>query len=228
MSNLKQSETVFVKRSLISFAPYNPRKEDKKIVEKLKRNFKKVGFLGGIQWNETTGNLIGGHKRLMALDLVHGYDGTPETDYEVKVEKIAIDLKTEKEQNIFLNSKSAQGQTDYNLLAELIETIDIEAASIDPYEMEIIEAYKPSAIVASNKSIKMDMDEMLDDKRGVNHVKSVKEKMKANFSGQQSSFYFSVVFSNYTEKAEFLESIGINGDDTQISGKTFIQKLSEA
>lgn len=228
MSNLKQSETVFVKRSLISFAPYNPRKEDKKIVEKLKRNFKKVGFLGGIQWNETTGNLIGGHKRLMALDLVHGYDGTPETDYEVKVEKIAIDLKTEKEQNIFLNSKSAQGQTDYNLLAELIETIDIEAASIDPYEMEIIEAYKPSAIVSSNKSIKMDMDEMLDDKRGINHVKSVKEKMKANFSGQQSSFYFSVVFSNYTEKAEFLESIGINGDDTQISGKTFIQKLSEA
>lgn len=83
MVKLKQSETITIKRSKINFAAYNPRKKDKKVVEALKKNFKKVGFLGGIQWNSITGNLIGGHKRTEALDLIYDYDGTPEKDYDV-------------------------------------------------------------------------------------------------------------------------------------------------
>ena len=83
-NKIKQSESIIIKRSKINFAPYNPRKEDKKVVEELKKNFKRVGFLGGICWNETTGNLVGGHKRLQALDLIYKYDGTNEKDYETK------------------------------------------------------------------------------------------------------------------------------------------------
>ncbi len=44
----KQSETVVIKRSQINFAPYNPRKEDPEVIKKLKKNFKTVGYLGGI------------------------------------------------------------------------------------------------------------------------------------------------------------------------------------
>ena len=106
MAKIKQSETVFIKRSQVNFAAYNPRKANPKVVDALKKNFKKVGFMGGIKWNETTGNLIGGHKRTEALDLIHGYDGTENTDYEIKVEKIQLTEKQEKEQNIFLNNIS--------------------------------------------------------------------------------------------------------------------------
>lgn len=48
----KQSETVVIKRSQINFAPYNPRKEDPEVIKKLKKNFKTVGYLGGIVWNQ--------------------------------------------------------------------------------------------------------------------------------------------------------------------------------
>jgi len=57
---IKQSETVMIKRSEIRFASYNPRKPDPVIVEEIKKNFKKVGYLGGIVFNKTTGNLVGG------------------------------------------------------------------------------------------------------------------------------------------------------------------------
>lgn len=154
---LKQSETVTIKRSLINFAPYNPRKQDKKVIEQLKANFKKVGFMGGIQWNITTGNLIGGHKRLETIDLIMGYDGTAETDYEVKVEQIALDEQTEKEQNIFLNNKRAQGETDFNKLAELLPTINTSAAGLIDYDIKLVESMVPNFNFGSNTDIKKDI-----------------------------------------------------------------------
>ena len=96
-----KSETITIKRSQINFAPFNPKKHSQEQINQMRKNIKNVGFLGGIIWNEQTSNLVDGHKRTMSLDLIHGYDGTPEKDYDIKVEKISLDLKTEKEQNIF-------------------------------------------------------------------------------------------------------------------------------
>ena len=136
---LKQSETIVIRRSIINFAAYNPRKKNTKVVAALKANFKKVGFLGGICWNKTTGNLIGGHKRLEAMDLIYNYDGSKEKDYNIKVEQIELDLKTEKEQNIFLNNKNVQGENDFELLAELLPEINIENAALTDYDISLIE-----------------------------------------------------------------------------------------
>src|SRR5690606_33006531 len=112
-----------------------------KVINELKRNFKKVGFLGAIVWNETTGNLVGGHKRVEALDLINGYDG--ENDYEIKVEKVALDDKTEKEQNIFLNNKRVQGETDYEMLAKLLPDIEKENAGLDDYDIDLVKSIVP-------------------------------------------------------------------------------------
>jgi hypothetical protein len=73
----KQSETVVIKRSQINFAPYNPRKEDPEVIKKLKKNFKTVGYLGGIVWNQLSSYLVSGHKRVQTLDIINNYDGTP-------------------------------------------------------------------------------------------------------------------------------------------------------
>lgn len=225
---IKQSETCFIKRSQINFAPYNPRKANKEVVEKLRKNFHKVGFLGGIVWNERTGNLVGGHKRVKALDLIYKYDGTTGTDYEIKVERINLDDKTEKEQNSFLNSKNAQGETDYEMLAMIINDIDIEAAAISQYEIEIMEAIVPDSVFGENADILRDMSEIKkvsEEQR--EKTKSKRKQIENKETDRRSAFYFTVTFDSYSEKAEFLESIGINGDDVYITGKKFVKQISE-
>lgn len=226
-TKIKQSETVTIKRSQIKFAPYNPRKKDKKVVEALKENYKKVGFMGGIQWNSITGNLIGGHKRTEAMDLVFGYDGSLEKDYDIKVEKIELDEKTEKEQNIFLNNKRVQGETDFALMAELVETIDIEAAALTDADIDIIEAVVPNFKRGDKNEIQKDIAK-LSPQESKAHVKDVKKKMKSGIAESQIETHFTIVFKTYTEKAEFLEGIGINGDEIMLTSKKFLQSLQQS
>lgn len=225
---IKQSDTIIIKRSQINFAPYNPRKKDAKVVEKLRKNFRKVGFLGGIVWNERTGNLVGGHKRTEALDLIHGYDGTAATDYEIKVERIDVDEKTEKEQNIFLNSKNAQGEMDFELLADIIGDIDIEAAAISDYDISIIESIVPNFTLGDNSDIVSDINKMESvSKEQREQTKQKRKEMRNGTSEKRLPFYFTVTFDSYDLKAEFLESIGINGDDVFITGERFVKQISE-
>jgi hypothetical protein len=229
MAKIKQSETVFIKRSQVNFAAYNPRKANPKVVDALKKNFKKVGFMGGIQWNETTGNLIGGHKRTEALDLIHGYDGTEATDYEIKVEKIQLTEKQEKEQNIFLNNKRVQGETDFKLMAELIEEIDIDAAGLEEYDIEYIETLVPDFKFGKNDDIVQDLNAFKDESNsGKDYVKGVKEKIKGDISNTtHRASYIVITFQDYDQKAEFLSGIGINEDDIYITSDKFFKRLNE-
>ncbi len=220
---IKQSETVIIKRSQINFAPYNPRKKDAKVVEKLKRNFKKVGFLGGIVWNEASGNLVGGHKRIEAMDVIYNY---PEVDYDVKVEKINVDDKTEKEQNIFLNSKSAQGQMDFEIIAALLPEIDYNDAGLTDYDVNLAKSLS-SAFHGNNTDIIKDIDVFTkkEPKESKQEIRNKRSAMKKDKTEDRLPFYFTVTFDSYMQKAEFLENIGINGDETMITGETLIDKL---
>ena len=220
---IKQSDTVVIMRSQINFASYNPRKKDKNVIELLKRNFKKVGFLGGIVWNEQTGNLVGGHKRIETLDLIYGY---PENDYEIKVEKINVDLKTEKEQNIFLNNRNAQGETDYELLAEIIKDIDIGNAALTDRDISIIDAIVPDFDSGDNSDILRDygiLKEKTDEEKRT--TKENRKKIKQDTSDKRMPFYFTVTFDSYMEKAGYLESIGINGDSIYITSRDFLKNI---
>ena len=224
---LKQSETVVIKRSLIHIAAYNPRKKNPKVVEALKKNFKTVGFLGGICWNKTTGNLIGGHKRLEAMDLIFNYDGSKAKDYDVKVEQIELDLKTEKEQNIFLNNKNVQGETDFELLAEILPDINIEFAGLTDYDINIVESLVNDFNFGESKQIQTDMKESkpepkVKDKEG---IKKLKSDLKNNNIDNHQPFYFTVTFDSFMDKSEFLEGLGINGDQIFITSKQFIKAL---
>ena len=134
----KGSETKLIKRSQINLNPCNPKVHTDADIKQQKANIKKVGLIGGIQWNETTGNLIDGHKRVMSVDLIQGYDGTPETDYDIKVEAVALDEKTEKEQLLFM--AKSQDPIDYNLVAKnfSIDEIDFKAAGFTEQDTEQI------------------------------------------------------------------------------------------
>ena len=151
----KGSETKIIKRSQINLNPCNPTVHTDADIKQQKANIKKVGLIGGIQWNETTGNLIDGHKRVMSVDLIQGYDGTPETDYDIKVEAVDFDEKTEKEQLLFM--AKSQDPIDYNLVAKnfSIDEIDFKAAGFTEQDTEQIKMLQDD-LEASLKDSGMD------------------------------------------------------------------------
>lgn len=131
----KGSETITIRRSMIRMNPANIKNHSDKEIELQKKNLRKVGFLGGIVWNRS-GNLIDGHRRVKALDIINKYDGTPETDYDIKVEAVDFDEKTEKSQLAFMalgNSKA-----DYNLVANIIDDIDYRDVGISDEDYQRI------------------------------------------------------------------------------------------
>ena len=151
----KGSETKIIKRSQINLNPCNPKVHTDADIKQQKANIKKVGLIGGIQWNETTGNLIDGHKRVMSVDLIQGYDGTPETDYDIKVEAVDFDEKTEKEQLLFM--AKSQDPIDYNLVAKnfSIDEIDFKSAGFTEQDTEQIKMLQDD-LEASLKASGMD------------------------------------------------------------------------
>ena len=141
-NKIKQSETRVLKRSEITPSDYNPRTISYEARKALKKNIKESGILGGMVWNEQTGNLVSGHQKLNIADEVNKYEAG-KNDYEIKVEVINVDLKKEKELNIFFNSKAVQGEMDYKKLAQIFPDIDADLAGLDEVDLSMIEIELP-------------------------------------------------------------------------------------
>lgn len=141
-NKLKQSETIVLKRSQITPADYNPRKITDEARKALKKSIKENGIIGGMVWNKQTGNLVSGHQKLNIADEVNKYESG--NDYEIKVEVIDVDLKKEKELNIFFNSKAVQGEMDYKKLAQIFPDIDASLAGLDDVDLSMIEIELPN------------------------------------------------------------------------------------
>lgn len=138
-NKIKQSESRVVMRSKINFAPYNPRKISDNARKKLKANLKRVGLLGGVVWNETTGNLVSGHQKVGIIDEINKYNAqTGENDYELRLEVVNFDEKTEKEQNLFMNNRSVQGEFDDDMLREMFDGIDLSFAGFNDFDIEML------------------------------------------------------------------------------------------
>lgn len=220
-----QSETIVINRSQITFAPYNPRKEDAQVVRKLKKNFKSVGFLGGVVWNKQTGYLVSGHKRIQTLDIINGYDGTLQTDYEVKVEAVELDDKTEREQNIFMNSPSAMGEFDLNILKSIIPDIDYAAAGLDDSDLNIIGISIMEAETSEGLSETMDdlqeLQAPFEERKAA--VKQMKAQIRANVDNKMEDIesFVMLQFSSYKAKSAFMLRFGFNPMDKMVVGEQF-------
>lgn len=141
-NKVKQSETIVLKRSQITPADYNPRTITEDARKALKKSIKENGIIGGMVWNKQTGNLVSGHQKLSIADEVNKYEAG--NDYDIKVEVIDVDLKKEKEMNIFFNSKAVQGEMDYKKLAQIFPDIDASLAGLDDVDISMIEIELPT------------------------------------------------------------------------------------
>ena len=124
-------------------------------------NIKRNGYLGGIVWNRASGNLIDGHRRVQALDLIHKYDGSAEKDYRLKVEVVEFDDKTEKEQMTYMavgNSKA-----DYNLIAPYVSEIDLFHVGLSDDDMQALAALHDEITLVTDDAPASAMEDLGDD-----------------------------------------------------------------
>ncbi len=223
---IKQSDIVEVMRSQINLNPYNPKRHsDKKILEQ-KKNLLRMGLMGGITWNRKSGNLIDGHRRIKAMDLHYGYDGTSATDYSVKVSVVELDEKQEKEQMTYM----ALGNTkaDYSLIAEYLPDIDAIAAGIDDYDLEQIRSFIPTVeevqVESFDDLISNDEEEKEEpsDEEKKAKIKDAKEKQKEAAGERYADLnaYITVSFDNAAQKRDFCEMLGIPESEMFVKGST--------
>lgn len=242
MKPLKTSETRIIKRSQISLNPYNPKRHTEERVKQQKKNLQKVGYLGGITWNELSGNLIDGHRRIQAMDLYYKYDGTADTDYDIKVEVVQLDPKQEKEQMTYM----ALGNTraDLELVARYFPSIDADAAGIDDTYLKELSAFV--SIETPMPEIEtLDIDDILpapkeeviveeqeqpteptpEEKKA--KVKAAKEAVREQSEERvrNESAYITLSFSDYATKAEFCSIIGIDPECAFAKGEEIMQHI---
>ena len=212
---IKQAPAREVQRSQINFASYNPRKLSEDARKRLKANLKRIGLAGGIVWNEATGNLVSGHQRLSILDEIQRYD--PETgknDYPIRVEVLNLTEKEEKEQNIFMNSTTAQGEFDSDLLAQMLPDIDIDLAGLDSSDVSILMAESPTFDIAdfhqaSSQGFANIAPPLTEEERQARkeHVKEVRAQTAGKMEDEyyEGESYVTLSFQSYANKLYFME-----------------------
>lgn len=184
---------------------------------------RKVGYCGGILWNETTGNLIDGHRRVQAMDSYFKYDGTAKTDYRVKVEVINLKDKEEKEQMTYM----ALGNTkaDLSLVAEYLPDIDINNIGLDDSYIRELSLYTGVEMAEIPIIPIEDITTTYEDKK--NAVKESKQRIKeqSRAQAQNDMAYITVSFSDYQTKAVFCEVLGISPDAIFTKGEDILKLI---
>ena len=239
-------------RSQINLNPLNPKRHSDQAIKLQKKNMLKVGFLGGIVWNRVTGNLIDGHRRIYAMDLYYGYDGTS-NDYEVKVEVVELSAATEREQLTYM----AVGNTkpDYDLIAKYIKDIDSHSYSdlglSDNELKDILSMADVSAsrvmddalgdfitpfdripnYAAGNKadddpSLNSEEDS-IDAEAKKEHVKAIKEKTQrlADERQREENAFVVLSFSTADAKTAFMDVVGCAPDTRFVKGEEVLKLI---
>ena len=157
------------------------------------------------------------------------------------MEVLQLSDKEEKEQNIFFNSTTAQGEFDNDLLAALIPEIDYDLAGLDEADINVLIADVPVFDIADyNQAVKDDfrnLEQITDEERLARKEavkKANKERLAQEVAGDpyitlsfydyESKLYFMEVLKNKIEEAKIIYSV--HPDDKYIKGE-IIQQIIE-
>lgn len=227
---LVTSETRVVKRSAIRMNPYNVKRHSDERVKIQKNNLKKVGYLGGIVWNETTGNLIDGHRRISAMDMYYGYDGTKKTDYDVKVEVVHMDGAAEKQQLVYMGAGDTRA--DIDLIADIANDINLEEIGFDAGEIDDILNFskgteEKTASLLDELMERRDVPEKgtqeYEEKKAM--VKDGKSRNKDNTLdyAMDDAAHVTLSFSTYENYVAFCDLVGARTSDKFIKGEDVLR-----
>lgn len=222
-------KAITINRQQIKNAPYNPRKISDENYKKLKRNVRQIGLVETLVWNKSTGNLVSGHQRLRIMDELE-----KRPDYDLTVAMVEMDEKTEKEQNIFLNNSSAQGEWDRDLMMEIIPEIELGNTGFSEVDLSMIgvefdlenhQDENVENVINQFEKIKTESKAAKEEERKQNPEKKdwkeVKKDIKKQHEGDEKEDYVVITFSNSKNKAAFMERFGFHVDDRYIKGEVF-------
>lgn len=216
---IKQLETIKIKRSKIKLAGYNPRKITAENKKKLEKNMEQYGLMGGLVWNETTGNLVSGHQRISILDKQNKYTkGKKKSDYDVLVTKVNLTLEQEKEQNIFFNNALAQGIFDDAKLEKLMKEIKFSEKSGFTKKEQI--SYLHNTELTDEEYRKI-CEQVAETTQSIQDMHSGRQK-------EVDANYVVLVFKNRGDKQSLIDNLGISLDDGRFcNAHDFLEQLYE-
>jgi len=197
-AGLESYDVIELHRSQIKNATYNPRKLSETARKKLKAGLKRQGLVAPITWNETTGNIVGGHQRTSIMDSL-----MRTTDYSMRVARIRVSESREKELNILLNNGAAQGEWDIGALTEMFkdEALNIEGTGFDLGDVYQLMGETPFEARSEDAS---KMAEKLDAVKGL--YDTIRDR---NQKREESEFYTVLVFKTEDRLARFIERAGL-------------------
>lgn len=209
-------DTQVLPRSMIKNAPYNPRKITEAALKKLRDNIKRVGLIEPPIWNRRTGNLVGGHQRLRAMDTINR-----SPNYDVTVVVVDMDEKTEKEQNIFLNNPTAQGEWDAESLEQLFKVDQLDPGNTGFSDGDVLSMFGIGAIDQNIEAL-----ERLGDKlRELRQVdKNIAESLMID-ANNDVGYYCVVVFRSDEERAKFTDMLGV-GNVQYVAGPKVVEAIN--
>ena len=238
------SKTVELRRPQIKPASYNPRTISPEGRKQLKRSIKKYGVVGGIVVNQSTGyTIVGGHQKVSVLDELNKYnEATHENDYNLRVELINVDEKTEKSLNVALNNPNIGGQWDYDALARLVPDIDYQDAGLTAADLNMIgcdfllQTEEENSIAEALEDMMKPVTEQKETEKAarqleraekVAHMKDVKQQVKeaAQKQAQDMDAYLMLSFDTFEAKAAFCERFGYDPNMKFIKGEVFDEQI---
>ena len=217
-SKYQKGDEITINRSQLAEAVYNPRIMDEPQMKRLKNGLKKHGLIGAsIVWNRRTGNVVSGHQRLKALDMLEG-----SRDYELRVTVIDVDEREEKQLNVQLNNTSMMGEWDLDKLGEMFESDNFTAEELGFSDLDIDIMFNGderfSELFRDNDEVEAAKEQINEIKE---HRKASTEKMK---EAQGANFYFTVVCESEEDKKLLLREMSLPVGEAFVSS-THVRRL---
>jgi ParB-like nuclease domain len=219
-------------RRKIKNAPYNPRTIAADAERRLKKKLQTRGLLQAVTVNRTTGNLVGGHKRLAILDVLSKGQA-----YSLDVCVVKLTPKQEREENIAFNNPAFGGDWQLEALAGMFKDegvkLDMDETGFDQVNLECVlgefgeglfgEEDQPDEV----KSTVDDLDEMQEAREeeaeaAKGRRQAMREKGKADREELDTARVAMVVFPSRKAKDAWLEAIGLDAGTRYVDPR-FVQ-----
>ena len=174
-----------------------------------------MGLVNAPVWNERTGNLVSGHQRLAIIDSLERSQ-----NYMVTVDAVDVDLKTEKEMNIFLNNISAMGSWDDELLTACIDDLGLDSWEELGFEKIEMDYFSGKGVFDKDQNRTIDPE--------VSKIGEIKEARKKIREGNQkvddAGFYAIVVFQDREGVERWITAMGYPPGERYLDGKVIEEK----
>lgn len=242
VKQVKQAEWVKVLRSDIHSPDYNPRKIEKAAAEKLRKQIREDSLVDTLVVNKRTMNIVGGNQRCAQLDAIYKYKPGG-SDYEINVQMIDVDERTEIKINARLNNPDAAGVYDAEKLFQVIGEFEMDPLADMNFDRLTFDIFASEAGVEIPGLAGFDPDsphKALEEKinaiheatktpveRNLRELKAAAraEQEEHNEAGtseyiEKDDYILTIVFNSNQEKHEFLRKIGKPEKERFIKGAT--------